>query len=242
MSRRQASLKQAFEAPREPRWLLLALVGALAGCIGAVLLSLALIGFGWGWFLASFVMYLAGFLTAHGSHKEVSRRVVILLAATVGLVTFGALLGSFSTELVGNRPVATWSIEARTAADIRTIDAHLRALQRADALLVLDTTASRARLEDLAAMRAQMRDLSAATSGSVGALNETTAALTSISKSADAAAQALDAKIQLAQQYDTRLEEEVALLRNTVIAEALQAGQYSRQAAALVGIPVGVQE
>jgi hypothetical protein len=242
MKRRQPSLKQAFDAPREPRWLLIALAGTIAGCVASVFLALALIGYGWGWFAAAAVTYAAALLTANGAQRALTRRTVLALLSIVALATVGALLGSLSTELVGNRPVATWSPEARTAADIRSIDTHLRALQRADALLVLDQTATRARLEEISTTRSEMRDLAASVSGAAGATDETTAAFQSIAKSADAAAEALDGKIQLAQQYDSRVETEVAMLRDTVIAEALQAGQYTRQAAARIGITVGVQE
>jgi hypothetical protein len=87
-----------------------------------------------------------------------------------------------------------------------------------------------------------MKDLSMDASGTTGASAETNAAYQSVAKSADAAAQALDSKIQLSQQYDTRIESEIELLRDTVIAEALRAAQFSRQAAAILGIEFGVQE
>jgi hypothetical protein len=158
------------------------------------------------------------------------------------LFAIGAVLGSLSTDIIGGKPVSTWSVEARVARDIKVVDGDLRQLQRADALLVLDLTTARARLDEIASMRAEMQDLAAAASGTTGASDETTSAFRAVAKSADAAAQALDGKIQLTQQYDTRIESEVELLRDTVIAEALRAAQYSRQAASIVGVEFGVQE
>ena len=67
-------------------------------------------------------------------------------------------------------------------------------------------------------------------------------ALASTAKAADAAYQALDNFVQLLSQYDSRREAEIANLRDKLINEALNAAAYSRQAAAAVGIPVGVQE
>ena len=244
MKKQPPSLRAALDPTPEPqqRWFTLALAGTAAAVLASMFLAVALIGFGWGWALAALVTYIAAGFTARGVHLHLKRAVWVACAVVSGLSLLGAIFGALSTDLVGGKPVASWSIEARVARELTEIDGALRALQRADALLVLDPTTARARLDDISKSRAAMMDLSAAAAGTKASTEVTQSAYQSIAKASDAAAQALEGKLQLAQEYDTRVEAEVSLLRDTLIAEALRAGQLSRQAASIVGIEIGVQE
>ena len=236
------SLKSAFEPPRQPRWMLIASTATFAACVAAVFLALSLIGYGWGWAVAALVTYTAAAFTAHGTYRAIGRTRSIMFLSVVVLVALGAVLGSASTEVINGRPVSSWSPTARIAHDVAEVDNHLRTLQRADALLVLDQTNARARLDEITAMRATTQNLAAALAKREGASEESSMALASTAKAADAAYQALDNFVQLLSQYDSRREAEIANLRDKLINEALNAAAYSRQAAAAVGIPVGVQE
>lgn len=237
-----SSLKSAFEPPRQPRWMLIASTATFAACVASVFLALALIGYGWGWAIAALATYIAAAFTAHGAYQALGRRRSIAFLSVAVITALGAVVGSTSTEIVNGRPVSSWSTTARIAHDVADVDSYLRTLQRADALLVLDQTNARARLNEITAMRATTQNLATDILKRKGASDESTMALVSIAKAADAAYQALDNLTQLLAQYDTRREAEIANLRETLIDEALNAAAYSRQAAATVGIPVGVQE
>lgn len=222
--------------------MLIAATASAAGCVAAVFLALALVGYGWGWAVASATTYAAAALTSIGTWTSLGRRRSALFLSLVGVVSVGAVLGSLNTEIVNGRPVSSWSQTARIANEVRQIDGYLRTLQRADALLVLDQTNARARLDEITKMRATAQDLSSSLAKREGASEDTSTAFASIARSADAAYRALDNLVSLLSQYDSRREAEIATQRDTLIAEALNAAAYSRQAAASVGVTVGVQE
>ena len=181
-------------------------------------------------------------LTAWGAHLFVKRSLLAICAALVIVATAGAVVGGVTTELINGVPVASGSTTGKVQRDVNAIDSYLRVLQRADALLVLDETVARARVDELSEARSQMRDMAATASSTTGANDTLTEAYASIARAADAAFVALDGKVQLAAQYDSRIESEVELARSTLVAEALRAGQLTRQAASLAGIPIGVRE
>lgn len=233
---------QPPERERRENWLL-AVALATAGAVAAsVFLALALIGYGTGWWVASIVFFAASILTALGAHRHIRPGVLAVCGIVSLLALTGAVVGGLTTELVNGVPVAKGSPQARTRADVNSIDAYLRTPQRVDELLVLDEATTRARQEEIAAMRSEARDMAAATARRSGASDLLTDAYGCITRAADAAFVALDGKLQLAAQWDSRISSEVEAARSTFISEALRAGQLTRQAASLAGIPIGVME
>ncbi len=222
--------------------MLLVALSTIGALVGALFLSIALIGYGPGWWVATVVVYAASLLTIRGAHRFVKRSLLTMCGVIALIAAAGAVVGGVTTELINGVPVANGSKTGQIQQDINTIDSYLRVLQRADALLVLDETVARARVDELSGARSQMRDM-AATANSAQAANDILAdAYASVARAADAAFVALDGKVQLVAQYDSRVEAEVELARSTLVAEALRAGQLTRQAASLAGIPIGVRE
>lgn len=237
-----ATTPVAPKRERRENWVL-AVGLATAGAVAASLfLALALIGYGNGWWIASIVFFAASALTVLGAHRHIRPGVLAVCGVVALLALTGAVVGGLTTELVNGVPVAKGSPQARTRADVNSIDTYLRTLQRVDELLVLDEATTRARQAEIAAMRSEARDMAAATARRSGASDLLTDAYGCITRAADSAFVALDGKLQLAAQYDSRIADEVEAARSTFISEALRAGQLTRQAASLAGIPIGVME
>jgi hypothetical protein len=229
-------------AARGENWMLVVSLATAGAVAASVFLALALIGYGTGWWVTSIVFFLASAITVLGAHRHIRPAVLAVCGVVVLLSCTGAVVGGLTTELVNGVPVAKGSPQARTRSDVNTIDAYLRTLQRVDELLVLDEATARARQEEISAMRSQARDMASATAQRRGASELLTEAYGCITRAADSAFVALDGKLQLAAQFDTRIADEVEAARSTFISEALRAGQLTRQAASLAGIPIGVME
>jgi hypothetical protein len=244
------SLRAAVEAraavdevtrERTPRWGGRLAAGTASALAGAFALTLWLSGYP-NWWLAAVAFYGAGYACARGAHRHVRRPLLVAALAVVTLASAAGVLGARSTVTVNGRPVASWSLTGRVARDVAAIDDDLRAIQRADELLAVELTAARARLRDLENTRDAMRALARENVNATGATAQLTEAKSAVANAADAAATALELKLNLAVQYDTRAESEMLARRSTLVAEALRAGQLVRLAAEAAGVELGVTE
>lgn len=225
----------------EPRWGARLAAGAASACAGALALTLWLSGYR-NWWLAAVALYGAGFACARGAHRHVRRPLVVTAVAVVFVATAAGVLGARSTVTVNGRPVAAWSLTGKVARDAASLDEDFRSLQRADELLALELSEARTKLRDLENTRDEMRELARTSIDARGATEQLTEAHVAVANAADAAAIALQLKLDLAVQYDTRAESEMLARRTTLVSETLRAGQLVRLAAEAAGVTLGVTE